>query len=96
MNNINRLSIEQNDFSISSHFKNIENPRKYNVCHNLIDIITISICALICGAQNWVLASTSLRMNYSELFPMIQKSMPQENSTPRLLAENSLKRIPPL
>jgi predicted transposase YbfD/YdcC len=46
--------MEQIDFSISSHFKNLEDPRKYNVRHNLIDIITIAICALICGAQNWV------------------------------------------
>ena len=46
--------MEQNDFSISSHFRNLDDPRKYNVRHNLIDIITIAICALICGAQNWV------------------------------------------
>lgn len=46
--------MEQINFSISSHFKNIDDPRKYNVRHNLIDIITIAICALICGAQNWV------------------------------------------
>ena len=54
INNIRRLSMEENDFSISSHFKNVDDPRKYNVRHNLIDIITIAICALICGAQNWV------------------------------------------
>jgi predicted transposase YbfD/YdcC len=46
--------MDQIDFSISSHFKNIDDPRKYNIRHNLIDIITIAICALICGAQNWV------------------------------------------
>lgn len=42
------------DFTISSHFTNIDDPRKYNIRHNLIDIITIAICALICGAENWV------------------------------------------
>lgn len=46
--------MEQNDFSISSHFQNLDDPRKYNVRHNLIDIIAIAICALVCGAQNWV------------------------------------------
>lgn len=46
--------MEENDFAISSHFKHLDDPRKYNVRHNLIDIITIAICALICGAQNWV------------------------------------------
>ena len=45
--------MEQHDFSISNYFSNIEDPRKYNIQHKLIDIITITICALICGAQNW-------------------------------------------
>ncbi|MDL1968434.1 MAG: transposase family protein [Deltaproteobacteria bacterium] len=42
------------DFTISSHFTNIDDPRKYNIRHNFIDIITIAICALICGAGNRV------------------------------------------
>ncbi len=46
--------MEENDFSISTHFRNLDDPRKYNVRLNLIDIITIAICALICGAQNWL------------------------------------------
>ena len=46
--------MEQNGFSIGQHFANIDDPRRYNIRHNLIDIITISICAITCGAQNWV------------------------------------------
>jgi predicted transposase YbfD/YdcC len=46
--------MEHTDFSISAHFNTVDDPRKYHVRHKLIDIITISICALICGAQNWV------------------------------------------
>jgi predicted transposase YbfD/YdcC len=46
--------MNNNDFAISSHFNNITDPRKYNIRHKLIDIITIAICALVCGAQNWV------------------------------------------
>ena len=45
--------MEHHDFSISNYFTNVEDPRKYNIQHSLIDIITITICALICGAQNW-------------------------------------------
>jgi len=45
--------MEHHDFAISNYFTNIEDPRKYNIQHTLIDIITITICALICGAQNW-------------------------------------------
>ena len=43
--------MEHHDFSISNYFSNVEDPRKYNIQHSLIDIITITICALICGAQ---------------------------------------------
>jgi predicted transposase YbfD/YdcC len=40
--------------SISEHFKNLEDPRKLGmVKHNLLDILTISICAIICGANDW-------------------------------------------
>jgi len=45
--------MDQYDFSISTYFSNVEDPRKYNIRHQLIDIITITICALVCGAQNW-------------------------------------------
>lgn len=45
--------MDKHDFAISTHFVNITDPRKYNVRHKLIDIVTISICALVCGAQNW-------------------------------------------
>lgn len=37
--------------SISEHFTNIDDPRKHNIRHKLIDIITIAICAIICGAE---------------------------------------------
>ncbi|MDL1968494.1 MAG: transposase family protein [Deltaproteobacteria bacterium] len=52
------------DFTISSHFTNIDDPRKYNIRHNLIDIITIAICALICGAENRVNVEQYGKVNY--------------------------------
>lgn len=39
--------------SIETHFGNITDPRRHNKRHNLIDIITISICAIICGADTF-------------------------------------------
>lgn len=54
INKLRGLSMNHDDFSISNHFANIDDPRKYNIRHNLIDIITITICAFICGAENWV------------------------------------------
>lgn len=41
--------------SISEHFGALSDPRKGGrVEHKLIDIITIAVCAVICGANNWV------------------------------------------
>ncbi len=41
--------------SISEHFATLSDRRKGGmVAHRLIDIITITVCAVICGANNWV------------------------------------------
>ncbi|GAA6618972.1 ISAs1 family transposase [Scytonema sp. NUACC26] len=40
--------------TIAEHFSNIDDPRiERRKLHKLIDIITISICAVICGADTW-------------------------------------------
>lgn len=40
--------------SIVEHFGQMKDPRELSVDHLLIEIITIAICAVICGADNWV------------------------------------------
>jgi hypothetical protein len=41
--------------TIADHFSDLEDPRiERQKHHQLIDIITISICAVICGADTWV------------------------------------------
>jgi len=40
--------------SIPEHFADLEDPRvEYLVNHTLIDIISIALCAIIAGADNW-------------------------------------------
>ncbi len=40
--------------TIADHFREIEDPRiERTKRHKLIDIITITICAVICGADGW-------------------------------------------
>ncbi|MBO3462597.1 ISAs1 family transposase [Aetokthonos hydrillicola Thurmond2011] len=40
--------------TISEHFSNIDDPRiERRKLHKLIDILTISLCAIICGADTW-------------------------------------------
>lgn len=41
--------------SISEHIGQLEDPRiERNMLHPLLNIIVIAICAVICGAENWV------------------------------------------
>lgn len=41
--------------TIADHFDEMEDPRvEWSIQHKLIDIITIAICAVICGADTWV------------------------------------------
>ncbi len=43
------------DKGIVSHFIKIRDPRVKNRCeHLLIDIVVISVCAILCGANSWV------------------------------------------
>ncbi len=45
----------QSPTNIGKHFSEIPDPRSgKNISHPLINIITITICAVICGADNWV------------------------------------------
>jgi len=40
--------------TIIEHFSTIEDPRTNNKRHVLVEVITIALCAVICGANNWV------------------------------------------
>lgn len=40
--------------SIAEHFGRIKDPRQHQVDHLLLDIITIALCGVICGADSWV------------------------------------------
>jgi hypothetical protein len=46
---------KQGASNIEHHFGDLSDPRSgENISHPLINIITISICAVICGANSWV------------------------------------------
>ena len=41
--------------SLLKHFESLEDPRvEYLVEHRLLDIIALTICGVICGADSWV------------------------------------------
>jgi hypothetical protein len=39
--------------AIAPYFSVLEDPRRYNRRHKLLDIVLIAICAAICGADGW-------------------------------------------
>ena len=54
--------------TIADHFCEIDDPRvERTKQHKLIDIITIAICAVICGADSWVGIETYGRAKYEWL-----------------------------
>ncbi|NJO41324.1 MAG: transposase family protein [Cyanobacteria bacterium CRU_2_1] len=41
--------------SLKTHFSDLSDPRaQHRIEHLLIDIVLITICAVICGAESWV------------------------------------------
>jgi predicted transposase YbfD/YdcC len=46
---------QSSSLSITSHFADLEDPRVLRTRrHNLLDILVIAICGVICGAESWV------------------------------------------
>jgi hypothetical protein len=43
------------ELALASYFATVDDPRiDRTKAHNLLDIIVITICAVICGADDWV------------------------------------------
>ncbi len=46
--------VETTPFDIKTHFGNLKDPRyKHSPPHDLLEIIIIALCAIICGANDW-------------------------------------------
>lgn len=80
--------MEQNEFSFSNHFVDLDDPRKYNIRHNLIDIITITICAITCGAESWVDIEQYGKSKYDWLkqFLQLPNGIPSHDTFGRLFS----------
>ena len=44
---------EKPQASITEHFSELDDPRRFNRSHKLLDILVIAICAAIAGADSW-------------------------------------------
>ena len=75
--------------TIADHFAKIEDPRVERTRqHKLIDIITIAICAVICGAEGWTDIETYGLAKYSFLkqFLELPNSIPSHDTFSRVFA----------
>lgn len=76
------------DFSISSHFDCITDPRHHNTRHKMIDIITITISAIICGAETWTQIAEYGRSKYEwfNQFLELPNGIPSHDTFGRLFS----------
>ncbi|MEG5136926.1 MULTISPECIES: ISAs1 family transposase [unclassified Microcoleus] len=75
--------------TIADHFSDLEDPRiERTKRHQLIDIITISICAVICGADTWVDIESYGRAKYEWLkkFLELPNGIPSHDTIARVFS----------
>ncbi|MGD1941023.1 MAG: transposase family protein [Leptolyngbyaceae cyanobacterium] len=75
--------------SLSAHFEQLEDLRiEYLVEHHLIDIIALTICAVICGADSWVEieAYGHSKTGWLQSFLALPHGIPSHDTISRLFA----------
>lgn len=75
--------------SLVEHFASLEDPRAdYLVEHQLIDIIMIAICAVICGAETWndIELFGNERLDWLRQFLALRNGIPSHDTFGRVFA----------
>jgi predicted transposase YbfD/YdcC len=75
--------------TIVDHFKDLEDKRvERTKRHELIDIVTIAICAVICGADSWVLMETygKKKEEWLKQFLELPNGIPSHDTFARVFA----------
>ena len=75
--------------SISEYFGDLTDPRREHLReHRLIDIVTITLCAVICGADDWVHVATFGRAKEAWLrtFLALPGAIPSHDTFGRVFA----------
>ena len=81
--------------TIADYFVNIEDPRiERTKRHKLIEVITISICAVICGADSWVAIETygQAKKEWLKSFLELPNGIPSHDTFCAKLAGGSFPR----
>src|SRR5512147_468842 len=77
---------------LSDHFDSLPDPREAGLIeHKLLDIITIAICAVICGADSWVEIEEFGKARYEWLMGFLElpNGIPSHDTFGRVLARLS-------
>src|SRR5215207_1316323 len=84
--------------SISEHFATLKDPRsEQGKDHLLVDILTITLCAVICGADDWVAVATfgETKADWLRTFLALPNGIPSHDTFGRvfrLLDPDELRR----
>jgi len=76
--------------TIAEHFAVIQDPRiDRTLRHKLIDIITIAVCAVICGADGWVAIETygCAKYEWLKTFVELPNGIPSHELSARVFAQ---------
>ncbi|MEN9568462.1 MAG: hypothetical protein RLZZ69_3658 [Cyanobacteriota bacterium] len=76
--------------TLLKHFENLEDPRtEYLIEHRLLDIIGITICAVICGADSWVEIEEygNSKCEWLKGFLKLPNGIPSHDTIARLFAQ---------
>lgn len=75
--------------SIKTHFSNIADPRELNKRHQLIDILTIAICAVVCGANSWehIEVFGQSKLDWFKDFLQLPHGIPSHDTFGRVFAQ---------
>lgn len=76
--------------SVLSHFEGLEDPRTpYLIEHRLVDMVALTICAVICGAESWVdiEAYGQSKAEWLSTFLALPHGIPSHDTISRLFAQ---------
>ncbi|MGB3495843.1 MAG: ISAs1 family transposase, partial [Elainellaceae cyanobacterium] len=78
-----------NEASILTHFASLEDPRdERGKAHLLLDIISIAICAVICGAESWtdIEEYGRAKVGWLKTFLALPNGIPSHDTVARVFA----------
>jgi predicted transposase YbfD/YdcC len=81
--------LERPRTSISEHFASLPDPRRDHLkAHRLVDILTIALCAVICGADDWVAVETfgQSKVEWLRTFLELPGGIPSHDTFGRVFA----------